>query len=250
MTERAAEYPSVSEAIERTVTNGTGFDPDFNRFRWRGIEDTLALNSTLGLMDINSRMLDYTLELDFADKALQTAELATMIHGNVDVPRSESRSTPLYHVSKAIEASVTNTRGYEPVPNIRINGIEDSLALSERLGWMKINRSSVLRRSTLKMWSFENMLARMIPYNVDNATQGEKTSLLILTEDDIDQFMNRAVDGNLNAHFGPVAIREGSFPMTWDGKFTRENLGEIVKSCNEGLPISLFEAHRKVLLSA
>lgn len=240
----------MADVIKLATTNGRGVfhNPTrgFGSERLSGIEDSLALNTALGLMEVFDRKNEGTLDASFRNEVFQQVDIAKVTPHNVDDPYKSVFTMP---VSWVIELASTDTRGYIPVPRVRLNGHEDSLALSERLGWMTITRAVVLYRSTAQDWSILNLSARLQPSNVDTLPKGEKTPMLIVSPDGVGG-LTRIVDGNINAHLGPIEGGPTNFPVTWSGSFARKHIKEIVASAGGSLPVALFNANHRLIVNS
>lgn len=162
-------------------------------------------------------------------------------------------------LAEIIEAAVTDNRGFDVGGRVRSEGIEDNLAVQERLGWMQINRAEVVYSSTLKDWSVHNLTARAVPFEVvpqihqkPGETYPAQDARMLLVSPNRSS-LQKVVYGNVNAHFGPtLVLPNGTYPMIWDADYLQENEPAILASSRLSFPpIELFNgnAHRLTHLS-
>lgn len=240
----------TDQIIRINTTNGRGSftnsGEDFRSERHDGIEDSQALTTALGLMEVPDRKREGTLTEDFVREVKAEMRKNIMIHANVD-EKSESHSFWSRPIASVIEDAATDTRGFDEVGRVRKNNIEDSLAVTERLGWMDINRASVLYRSMTRNWSITNIAARTIAHNVDESSTPVR--LGVVTNKGLETGLGQLIDGNINAHFGSVIQMDGVYPMLWYGAFEGNHLEEIAESYGKEMPTELFENHSKVILA-
>lgn len=241
----------VADVIVKSTTNGRGFFAEsgvgFGSGRWEGIEDSLALSSALGVMEANDRNTQGTFDVGYAEEVLLELKRAEMIRGNVDT-WSKDHSNLLYPLDTIIELATTDCRGFEAVGRVRRSNIEDSLAVQERLGWMTVNRSAVVYASTIREWSYLNLVAKMTPFNMDTTPVEERGRILIVSSGDPEELLKNVVRGNINAHFGNVEHDGEVLPMTWQGPYAARNLPTIAAYVQQELPEDQFMAHRAELL--
>lgn len=243
---------SLAEVVELTTTNFRCYGQNLRAERWAGLEDSLALSATLGLMELHDRNLDETPLMEFgklANEVCEEVQKAKMVHYSVDIPRREDRSTWLYPIAGVIERIVTDQRGFGEVGRVRVDDIEDSLTLEERLGWMTLNRAEVIYLSTARRWSRRNILATSVPFNVDTTPSEERKPILVITERGLDDYWNDAVEGNLFVHFGILTRgHDRKIPVYWDHEFVAQHEQEIMDSIGEELPVDLIHSKRTALL--